>query len=147
MNRTRATSVILLGPGFDALLAVASIKQLRETGIAVLVVGQTAGFIRDINGIFVRPEKSLSDITSRSTRKLLLLPGGKAYVSTLLTDPRVHHLFNSIVNNQGFIIVSNEAKPLLAEIEGKRPLAQVCFTFQKTEENNTISPELINLLI
>ncbi|MCP5099460.1 MAG: hypothetical protein GY943_28225, partial [Chloroflexi bacterium] len=57
-------AIILLGNRFDACLAVASIKQLRESGIAVLVVGQTAELVRDINGIKLRAEKSLSDLAS-----------------------------------------------------------------------------------
>lgn len=147
MSISKERTVVLLGTGFDASLAVSSIKQLREAGNAVLIVGQTAGFVRDINGIAVHPEKSLSDIAHGEASRLLLLPGGTAYLSTLLTDPRVHNLIDAIVNNNGFIVVSEKAKHLLVEMEGKQSLTKACFMFQKIEEFNAITPGLINLLI
>lgn len=147
MSTLKERAIVLLGPGFDAYLAVASIRQLREKGQAVLIVGQTAGFVRDINGIIVRPEKSLNEITSGPAGRLLLLPGGKAFLSALLTDPRVHNLINSIINNQGFIVVPENALQLLMDMEGNQELTRACFTFQNNELTDTLAPELINLLV
>jgi len=147
MSTLKERTIVLLGPGFDAYLAVASIRQLRKMGQAVLIIGQTAGFVRDMNGITVRPEKSLSEITSWPAGRLLLLPGSKVYLSSLLTDPRVHNLINAILNNQGFILVTENALHLLMDVEENQALPEACYTFQNSELTDTISPELINLLI
>ncbi len=139
-------TIILLGNRFDACLAVASIKQLRESGIAVVVVGQTSALVRDINGISMRADKSLSDLATLPEDTLLILPGDKAFVSSLLTDPRVHNLISSITNQQGFILVSESAKGVFEEVWGKRPFIPH-LQFFENNNTHTIAPDLIDLLI
>ena len=140
-------TIILLANRFDACLAVASIKQLRESGIAVLIVGQTADLVRDINGIKLRTDKSLSDLAPLSEDKLLILPGDKAFVASLLTDPRVHNLIKSITNENGYVLVSDTVRPLFERWAGKRPLSPAWLMNFAYNDTQAIAPELIDFLV
>ena len=140
-------TIILLGAGFDACLAVSSIKQLREAGIAVQIVGQTAGSVRDVNGISMNADISLSNLASSPENKLLIFPGGKAYASTLLTDPRVHNLIDSIISNKGFLLVSEGVQGLIEVMGGKGALFSACFMFRENSGAGVVAPELIDLFV
>ena len=138
--------LVLLQAGFDAYFAITLIKELRVAGIAVLILGPTAGLVRDMNGVRLCAEKSLSDFTTTQEDRLLIIPGGKSYYLSLLTDPRVYQLFAAINDNEGFILVPDEVQLLIDEMAGKRPYAQARFIFLENNDPQIISADLINHL-
>lgn len=105
--------VILLAPGFEEGPTIFCADRMREAGIRVSLVGLAAGAIPGIHGIVVFPDYSLEQLPDRQSIHLLVIPGGGPCVSSLLMDPRVHHLFDQVIRNQGKIaLMATAERPL-----------------------------------
>lgn len=142
----RKKALVLLDTGFDAYLTIAVVKQLRTLGINVLIISLTTGLARDVNGINLYIDKSLSEFTMNREDRLLIIPGGKAYLLSLLTDPRVYQLFEMLHENEGFVLVPDELKMLIAEMEGKRPFSQAHFLFFRNSAPDVLTPAITQLI-
>ena len=143
---SRKRALVLLNSGFDAYLTIAMIKQLRLLGVGVLIITLTADLVRDKNGICLCADKSLSNFQPQAEDRLLIIPGEKSYLISLLTDPRVYQLLNTVNENEGFIFVPKQTKVLIDERKGKRAYAQSRFIFLESSEPQIIPSNLIHLL-
>ena len=140
---SRKRALVLLNSGFDAYLTIAMIKQLRLLGVGVLIITLTADLVRDENGICLCADTSLSNFTVQSEDRLLIIPGGKSFVVSLLTDPRVFQLLNAINENEGFIFMPAEGERIVNKMDGKRPFTQANFVHLETVEPQIITPDII----
>lgn len=107
--------VILLAPGFEETAVVYCLEHMREAGLPVSLVGLSAGVLKGSHGLAVRPDYSLDQLSPETVHQGVLVPGGSACVSVLLTDPRVHQLLDVTLKNNGFVAVLATAVPLFTQ--------------------------------
>ncbi|HRQ40113.1 MAG TPA: DJ-1/PfpI family protein [Chloroflexota bacterium] len=107
--------VILLAPGFEETAVVYCMEHMREAGLPVSLVGLSAGILKGLHGLAVRPDYSLDQLSPETVHQGVIMPGGPACVSALLTDPRVHRLLDVTIQNSGFVAVLATAVPLFTQ--------------------------------
>ena len=126
-SKRRIAALFLMGEDFDESFALACLLQMRGLGIAVRLVGQTAGQLNGRDGLSVRPDTTLSSLLLETTypaEQLLFLSGPRRCASTLLVDPRVHQLIGAVLQRGGWVASTS---PLLREVVTSRrqlPLSQ-----------------------
>ncbi len=136
--------VFLLAAGFEEGSAVYCLNRLREAGIAVSLVGVSAGLISGAHGLTVRPDCTLGQVTAIPSPKVVFIPDGKKSISALLSDPRVHRLMAATVEDNGVIAAMPEAAAVLGG-EGKTAVSPII-----TQPNGNLdkfTDQLINLII
>lgn len=108
-------TLILLAPGFEEGPIVYCLDRMREAGLPVSLVGVSPGWIKGLHGISVRTDYSLEQLVPEIPCQLVVVSGGRQCVSSLLADPRVRRLFESIRENEGFVAAMLSAEPSLVQ--------------------------------
>jgi len=108
-------ALILLAKEFAESSTVACLERLRGEGISVSLVGLSAGLVTGSHGLAIRPDLTLDQVSPLAKHKLLLLPGGKAAVSALFADPRVHRLIKDTLHHQGVVAAAPEAESFIEQ--------------------------------
>ncbi len=113
---------ILLAAGFEEEAVVSCLTQLRSAGVSVSLIGASAGLVRGMHGVTIKPDSTLGKITAVSPPKIVFIPDGKQAVTTLLSDPRVHRLLSATVENNGRIAAMPTAAAMLDKSVAPFPL-------------------------
>ena len=113
---SRRSVLILIAPGFDEKLVVSSLSSLRETGIAVSLVGLTPGLIRSGHGLWVRADYALSELPPTVMPLLVFIPGNQQCAAALVSDPRVYQLLEKTLAQDGVVAVTPEIQPVLGRV-------------------------------
>jgi putative intracellular protease/amidase len=115
-NETNQTPqvVVLIASGFDEQSAALVMSQIRRSGHRVAMVSTTAGLIRGEHGLAVRPDYSLESLPENAGIHLVGIPGSKRSALALLTDPRVHRLFEDVLSHGGRLFILAEAESAFA---------------------------------
>jgi putative intracellular protease/amidase len=109
--------VIILAHGFAEGETIWCLDRLREAGLPVSLVSLSAGLLNGQHGLAVRPDYSLDQLPlAAGPPRLVIAPGGRQCITSLLADPRVHQLFDATLNNKGFVAGMGTAEPLLNQI-------------------------------
>lgn len=117
--------VILLAHGFCEGTIITCLEHMREAGLAVTVVGLTAGLILGKHGLAVQPDLSLNQLQSQLQRqpspslppKLIVLPDGRRSANVLSSDPRLYRLIEATYNQGGYVATMTADSNLLGEID------------------------------
>jgi 4-methyl-5(b-hydroxyethyl)-thiazole monophosphate biosynthesis len=109
--------LILLAKGFQEGTTVYCLERLRQAGISVSLVGMSARNIKGYHGVTLRPDLSMEQLPDVSSYRLIILPAGKACVSALFADPRVHQLIEMTLHNRGLVAAMPDAEVML-ELSG-----------------------------
>lgn len=137
---------ILLAPGFEESTVVFCLEQMREAGLSVSLVSLSTGLVSGLHGLVLRPDYSLDQLLPGLSCRLVIVPGSRQCASSLLADPRVHHLLRNTLNGGGFIVSTTTATPLLkqTEISTLRPTH---FISQEDIEIFELINQLTNLVL
>ena len=139
--------LILLATGFEETPVVYCVDHMREAGLPISLVGLSTGLIKGLHGLMVRPDISLDQIPPGTIYQGVIVPGGQQCVSSLLTDPRVHQIFEATLQNDGFIAaMATAASQLLAQSSIPELGVMSCFVEQADMEISEFTEHLINLL-
>ena len=139
--------MILLAPGFEETAVVYCLEHMREAGLPISLVGLSAGILKGSHGLAVRPDYSLDQLSPESGHRGVIVPGGPACVSALLTDPRVHQLFNMTMQYGGFVAVLATAVPLFARSFSVTAAASLCFMQQGEMKISEFTDYLIDIVL
>jgi putative intracellular protease/amidase len=121
--------LVLVADGFDEHVAVCCLRLLRDAGIAAALVGLPAGLVTGNRGIAVSPDLSLDEVPAGCAADLVVIPGGRRSATSLLTDPRVHHLVEATASSGGKVAVLGTA------VESAQRLLHVPLALQGTMTN------------
>lgn len=111
--------LVLVADGFEEETTIASVRALRDAGMAASLVGLMAGPVTGSHGITIQPDLSLDQVIPDDIFTLVLLPGGRRSVGAVLADPRVHRLVEAATASGGKVAVLNPA------VEGAEQLLRV----------------------
>lgn len=104
MHRSSKAQVyVLLAPGFEESDVTTVTRTLRRAGLAVALVGLTAGPIRGCYGMSLAADKTLSEAQAELARAIVL-PGGSQGARQMNADPRVHTLLCRVIEQGGFLL-------------------------------------------
>ena len=140
-------TLILIAPGFREESVVQCLSQMREAGLAVSLVGLSAGLIRSLHGVVMLPDCSLEQLSPLGSPQLVIVPGGKQSVSALLADPRVHKLLDDTLENGGFVAATTTAQIVLAEANYPKSGREAHFLTQEGLEMGEYVKQLIYRMI
>ena len=104
--------LILASDSFDEEATVICIHALRNAGLAVSLVGLTAGLVTGSRGITLQPDLSLDELPPGDGTGLVIFPGGTRCATALLADPQVHRLADRAVAGGGQVAVLATAVPV-----------------------------------
>lgn len=142
LNRHNIGTVfVLLGNGFAEQETVACVERMRQTNVPVFLVGITAGLITGKHGLKIKSDYSLEEVKAAPLPKMVIIPNGIEIY--LATDPRVHHLINDTLGNQGIVAAMSTAEPFLYECSGDYKSQ---FNLQGRRETAVFIDQLIDLL-
>lgn len=150
IKQTQSTSrkiAILLTTDFEEGSTIYCLARLREAGIPASLVGVSAGLISGAHGIIVRPDCTLGQLSLTPPPQIIFIPDGKKSVSTLLADPRVHRLLDTIANNNGTIAAMPIAASMLDGVEIGEETAVSSLITQSNNSLDEFADQLINLVI
>lgn len=109
---------ILIASRFDEAAVVSCSCQMREQGLEVQLVGLIPGSIRGQHGLTVDPDLSLTDLEKNKVltraKPLVIIPGGAENAALLFSDPRVHRICETAVQEAGWLAPLLPAQPTVA---------------------------------
>jgi hypothetical protein len=109
-------ALILIAPGFDEGAIVVCVRQLRQYGMAIKLVGTSAHYVTGQSGLMVHPDCSLSQI-ELEIFYLLIIPGGDTCTIQLLSDPRTYRIVQSVIDSGNRVaVMSSLAAPILTSV-------------------------------
>jgi hypothetical protein len=113
-------AIILIAPEFDEETVVHCLCQMRQQGIAVGLVGVPSNLVVGASGVAVHPDYSLAQFHQTGLMGgdfFLMIPGGPACATTLLSDPRVHRALQVTFDRGGIVATTSPVVPqILANI-------------------------------
>lgn len=136
---------VLLAPGFEEGPAIYCLDRMREKGLPVSLVSLSAGLVNGLHGVAVRPDYTLDQLLPGTPCRLVIVPGGRQCVASLIADPRVHQLFDATLENEGFLAAMDSAEPLLAQIGISTTIFPSRFVSQQNMGVDEFSTRLIDL--
>ncbi len=132
---------ILLANGFAEHDMIACMKRMRQTNILVSLVGITAGLVTSEYGLKIKPDYSLEEVKTKPPPKMIVIPNGiETYVAT---DPRIYHLVDDTLDNQGTVASMSTANALLNRYADKK-INQI--KFQERGETAVFIDQLIDIV-
>lgn len=99
---------ILIAPGFDEETMVSCLCQMRQAGTAVTLAGTPVHRVVGAAGLVVHPDCSLAAWLEQAQgygRQLVIIPGGPACATRLLSDARVYQGIQNTLSQCGQIAV------------------------------------------
>jgi putative intracellular protease/amidase len=137
---------ILVAHGYEEEFTICCLIQMRKAGLSVSLVGFSAGLVSSLHGLRLRPDLSLEQAVAHQPADMVVVPGGAFAVSALLTDPRVHRLFEATWAAGGIIAATRTAEPVLAN-QGLLP-EQITSSLYTQQDRNSIDfvRQLVELL-
>ncbi len=115
-NTTHTNKIlIVLASGFEEAAIVYCLDHMREAGLPISLVGLSAGILKGLHGLAVRPDVSLDQLSPDAAYRGVIVPGGQQCISALLTDPRFHRLLDTTLQHEGFVAAMATAVPLLSQ--------------------------------
>ncbi|MCL4267285.1 MAG: DJ-1/PfpI family protein [Anaerolineae bacterium] len=136
--------LILLATGFEETAVVYCLDHMREAGLPVSLVGLSAGILKGLHGLAVRPDYSLDQLSAEAGCRGVIVPGGPPCVTALLTDPRVHRLLDATLQQEGFVAAMATAVPQLQQSGILALSTKPRFIPQEDMEINEFTYQLIN---
>lgn len=140
-------ALILIAAGFCEQSVVQCLSQMREAGLAVSLIGLSAGLIRSLHGVVILPDYSLEQLSPVGSPRLVIVPGSKQSVSALLADPRVHKLLHDTLEHGGFVAATTAAQIVLAEASIANSGTEANFLRQEGLEMGEYVKQLIYRMI
>jgi putative intracellular protease/amidase len=107
-------AIILIAPEFDEEAVVHCLCQMRQRGTAVDLVGNPANWVNGASGLAVHPDYPLAQLQQGAltdSYSLLIIPGGSACATTLLSDPRVHRAIKRTFAAGGIVAAMSAVVP------------------------------------
>jgi hypothetical protein len=96
--------VVLVADGCETGSLWPVIEKLRQENCAVRLVGLRCGPVTGRHNKQFEIDMTLTELGDDTAVSLLLLPDGEDCTNSLLCDPRVHHLIDTVVRQQGKIL-------------------------------------------
>lgn len=106
---------ILLTTGFEEGTAVFCTDMLRNAGLPVSVIGTSNQLIRGKHGIKIEPDQAIGDIDPNQKFRLIIISGGRQYITSSMTDPRIYNLLQQTIQTNGYIAPIARAKEFLED--------------------------------
>jgi putative intracellular protease/amidase len=138
--------IILVAGGFDEGPTAWLMSQLRRTGQSVAIVSTAAGLTRGEHGLTVRPDYSLESLPENAAIQLVGIPGSQRSALALLTDPRVHRLFEDVLNRGGRLFILAEAESAFASAGQLDLMAQQNCWLQGEENFESFTGRILDYL-
>jgi putative intracellular protease/amidase len=104
--------LVLVASGFEEADVSTVTRALRRSGLAVALVGLTAGPVRGAYGVSLMPDWVLSEVETQPPRAVVL-PDGVQGIRQLATDPRVHRLLHQVVDQGGYVVALGTSDTVL----------------------------------
>lgn len=95
--------LLFLAHGYEELAAVVCLKQMREAGLPVSLVGLSSVFVKGSHGLLIQPDHSLAEICQMGGALGVIIPGGYQCAASLAIDPRVHQFLEEVLDGNGFV--------------------------------------------
>lgn len=67
--------LILLATGFEETAVVFCASQIREAGLPISLIGLSAGVLKGLHGLFIRPDYSLDQLLPETSYAGIIIPG------------------------------------------------------------------------
>lgn len=143
-------TLVLIASEFDETAVITTTCHLRDEGFSVRIISLHSGLVTGRHGITLRPDHSLAQHTIMpilNNARSLIISGGTACASSLLSDPRIHQLIQSIQNQGGTIATMASAQRLLSSVGGSSIFTSPNFLLQNEMQTTEFVHQLINRLL
>ncbi len=148
---TQNQVVILIAPEFDEEAVIHCLCQMRQRGTAVDLIGVPKNCIVGASGLAVRPDHSLAylqQVTNGGHEGVLLIPGGPACATHLLSDPRVHQAIKRTIAGGGIVATMSPVIPrILANTGLLAPAADSRFLIQGSQNRSDFVKSLLTHIV
>jgi hypothetical protein len=108
--------VALVSDGCETGSLWAVIERLRREGCVICLVGLHCGPVTGRHNCQFEVDMTLTELGEDTAVSLLLLPDGEDCTNSLLCDPRVHHLIDTVVRQQGRIMALGSSEVGLRQL-------------------------------
>jgi putative intracellular protease/amidase len=143
---TNRTVLILVARDFREGTIVYLLERLRQAGISVSLVSLSDRLVKGYHGMAIRPDLSLEQLPQDPCHRLLILPDGRACVSALLADPRVHQLIEETLHSHGLVAAMPEAEVMLERLGLVTAETVANFVWLKGQDLAAFTEQLISRL-
>lgn len=107
---------ILLTAGYDDEFALFAVAKMREAGLPAYLISPSNHPVRGTHGIVVHPDHTLDEVYDQNCFQMVILPGNRQCIATLLADPRTHTLVNNTLQRSGFVAATKDTEDIVAQL-------------------------------
>ncbi len=107
---------ILLTTGYDDEFTLLAVARMRQAGLPAYLISPGGGPVRGAHGIIVQPDHTLDEVYEQNCFQMIVLPGSRQSVATMLADPRTHTLVNSTLQQAGFVAATRDTEEIVAQL-------------------------------
>ncbi|MCA9967897.1 MAG: DJ-1/PfpI family protein [Anaerolineales bacterium] len=119
MFRSCASSqciAILLTAGYDDEFALSAVARMRDAGLPAYLISPSSNPIRGTHGIIVQPDHTLDEVYKQDCFQMVVFPGNRQCITTLLADPRTHTLVTNTLQASGYVAATKDTQELVAQV-------------------------------
>ncbi len=120
---------------------------MRGAGMTVLLVSAVAGLISSRYGLTIRPDVLIDQVLPAGPPKLVIVSGGHACASALMTGPRTHQLIDTTLSSGGYIAAMASAQTAVSGAGIPAPPLRPRFMTQGRLELGDFVSQLTNLTL
>lgn len=107
---------ILLTSGYDDDFTLTAVARMRDAGLPAYLISPASGPVRGSHGIIVQPDHTLDEVYNQNCFRMVILPGNRQSVATLLADPRTHMLINNALQRQGHVAATRDTQEIVEQL-------------------------------
>lgn len=107
---------ILLTAGYDDEFTLSAVAKMRDAGLPTYLISPNNHPVRGTHGIIVQPDHTLDEVYDQNCFQMVILPGNRQCIATLLADPRTHTLVHSTLDRNGYVAATKDTQEIVGQL-------------------------------
>lgn len=136
---------ILLTAGYDDEFALSAVATMREAGLPAYLISPGSNPVRGDHGIIVHPDHTLDEVYKQDCFQMIILPGNRQCIATLLADPRTHTWVQHTLSRSGYVAATRKSQDVVAKLIWRQQVNQSQFLRQETLSTSEFIQSLIEI--
>lgn len=136
---------VLLTSGYDDEFALSAVAKMRDAGLPAYLISPNSNPVRGTHGIIVQPDHTLDEVYKQDCFQMVIFPGNRQCITTLLADPRTHTLANNTLQSSGYVAATTDTQELVAQVVLRKQYNHPQFLRQERLPTNEFIQSLIDV--